>query len=86
MTTTTATAPNQKPAKQPPLGVEIFSATMHKERQTLGEWITRWLEANPQVKFTNKTVTQSSDNAFHCLTVVIVYTGKATVPARSVKP
>jgi hypothetical protein len=85
MTTTLAT--DQKPPKSPsPTGMEIFSATMHKERQLLGEWITRWLEANPQVRLVDKIVTQSSDSQFHCLTIVIVYTGKATTSARSVKP
>jgi hypothetical protein len=66
--------------------MEIFSTTMHKERQLLGEWITSWLKANPQVKPVNKIVTQSSDRQYHCLTITILYAGKATVSARSIKP
>jgi hypothetical protein len=66
--------------------MEIFSATKHNERQALGEWITRWLDANPAVKLVGKTVTQSSDSQFHCLTIVVIYTGKAAVSARSIRP
>ena len=54
--------------------VKVFSATKHKEREELGELITRWLEAQSgKIKVVDKVVTQSSDNEYHCVTVVIFY-------------
>jgi hypothetical protein len=54
-------------------GAKVFSATRAKEREELGEMITRWLRANPQFEIVDKIVTQSSDREFHCLTVTIFY-------------
>jgi hypothetical protein len=54
-------------------GVKVFSATKAKERDELGEQVTRWLRANADLEIVDRTVTQSSDNEFHCLTVVIFY-------------
>jgi hypothetical protein len=54
-------------------GVKVFSATKAKERDDLGEQVTRWLRANADLEVVDRTVTQSSDNEFHCLTVVIFY-------------
>ena len=54
--------------------VKVFSATKHKEREELGELITRWLESKSgKIKVVDKVVTQSSDNEYHCVTVVIFY-------------
>ena len=52
-------------------GVKVFSATKAKERDDLGEQVTRWLRANADLEIVDRTVMQSSDNEFHCLTVVI---------------
>ena len=57
-------------------GVKVFSATKAKERDDLGEQVTRWLRANADLEIVDRTVTQSSDNEFHCLTVVIFYRTK----------
>lgn len=54
-------------------GVKIFSATMFAERDALGEKITGWLRANPHVHPTEVNVTQSSDEAFHCLSITLWY-------------
>ena len=54
-------------------GVKVFTATKAKEREELGTNVTRWLGENPQVKIVNTTVTQSSDNEFHCLTIIVFY-------------
>jgi hypothetical protein len=54
-------------------GVKVFSATKAKEREELGEVITRWLKANPDVDLVDKVVSQSSDNEFHCLSIVIFF-------------
>ena len=54
-------------------GVKVFSATMAQERDQLGEKVTRWLDANPRVKIVDKIVTQSSDEAFHCLAITLFF-------------
>lgn len=54
-------------------GAKVFSATRAKEREELGESITRWIRANPNVEIVDKIVTQSSDREFHCLTVTLFF-------------
>jgi hypothetical protein len=54
--------------------VKVFSATMAQERDQLGEKITHWLKQNPGVQIVDKIVTQSSDEAFHCLAITLFYT------------
>lgn len=54
-------------------GVKVFSATKAREREELGENVTRWLRANTQLDIVDRVVSQSSDNEFHCLSVVIFY-------------
>ncbi len=54
-------------------GVKVFSATRAKDREELGEVITRWLRANPNHTIVDKVVTQSSDREFHCLTITLFY-------------
>jgi hypothetical protein len=61
-------------------GVKVFSATKAKERDDLGEQVTRWLRANADLEIVDRTVTQSSDNEFHCLTVVLFYKPRAPRP------
>jgi hypothetical protein len=54
-------------------GVKVFSATKAREREELGENVTRWMAAHPGVRVTDKIVTQSSDREFHCLTITLFY-------------
>lgn len=54
-------------------GVKVFSATRARDREELGEVITRWLRANPTFQVVDKVVTQSSDREFHCLTITLFY-------------
>ncbi len=54
-------------------GVKVFSATKAREREELGENVTRWLRDNPDVEIVETRVLQSSDNEFHCLTIVIFF-------------
>jgi hypothetical protein len=58
-------------------GVKVFSATKAKEREELGEVITRWLKANPDVDLVDKVVSQSSDNEFHCISIVLFFKQKS---------
>jgi hypothetical protein len=54
-------------------GVKVFSATKAREREELGENVTRWIRANSGVTVLDKIVTQSSDREFHCLTITLFY-------------
>jgi hypothetical protein len=54
-------------------GAKVFSATKAKEREDLGSYLTKWLKENPQVKLKDTVVRQSSDNEFHCLTIIVFY-------------
>ena len=54
-------------------GVKVFSATKAKDREELGESINRWIRDHKDLEIVDRTVTQSSDNEFHCLTVMLFY-------------
>jgi hypothetical protein len=54
-------------------GVQVFSATKARDREHLGEEITHWLSNHQEVEILDTVVTQSSDSAFHCLTITIFY-------------
>jgi hypothetical protein len=62
-------------------GVKVFSATKAKDREELGESVTRWLRANPNVRVTDKIVTQSSDSEFHCITITLFFDDSAQAAA-----
>jgi hypothetical protein len=54
-------------------GVKVFSATMVADRDQLGEKVTAWINAHPEKKVCNLVVTQSSDEAFHCIAITVFY-------------
>ena len=54
-------------------GVKIFSATMAQEREQLGEKVSQWLADHPKLRVVDTVVTQSSDEAFHCLAITLFY-------------
>ncbi len=58
-------------------GVKVFSATKAREREEMGETITRWLRANTDLEVVDKVVSQSSDDEFHCLSIVFFYRQRA---------
>lgn len=58
-------------------GVKVFSTTLARDRENMGENITRWLKENPNVEVVDKVVTQSSDKEFHCLTITLFYRSKS---------
>ena len=66
-------------------GVKVFSATKAKEREELGENVTRWLKSNSDLEIVDRIVTQSSDNEFHCFSLVIFYK-HANKPAPAPQP
>lgn len=54
-------------------GVKVFSATMQRDRDHLGEKVTAWLQSNPAYEVVDLVVTQSSDEAFHCISITFFY-------------
>lgn len=54
-------------------GVKVFTATKARDRDSLGEQVTRWLNDHPEVQIVDRIVTQSSDAEFHCLTITLLY-------------
>lgn len=54
-------------------GVKVFTATKAAERQRLGEEITEWLSRNEGLSVVDTVVRQSSDQQYHCLTIVVFY-------------
>jgi folate-dependent tRNA-U54 methylase TrmFO/GidA len=57
-------------------GVKIFSTTLARDREQMGETITRWLTEHPGLEVVDKEVRQSSDNEFHCLSITLFYREK----------
>jgi len=51
--------------------VKVFSATRARERIALGDPVTEWLKQNKGLEVIEVMVKQSSDNAFHCLTILL---------------
>ena len=54
-------------------GLKLFSATMVADRDQLGEKVTSWISSHPHCKPVEFVVTQSSDEAFHCLAITLFY-------------
>lgn len=51
---------------------KVFSATMSREREVLGERVTEFIRQHT-TEVLSTEVLQSSDEAFHCLTIVLWY-------------
>jgi hypothetical protein len=54
-------------------GLKVFSATMVADRDQLGEKVTAWISSHAHCKPVEFVVTQSSDEAFHCLAITLFY-------------
>ena len=54
-------------------GVKVFSATMVKDRNELGEKVTEWIRAHPTFDIVDINVSQSSDASFHCIAITLFY-------------
>jgi hypothetical protein len=58
-------------------GIQVFSATTHAQRHSLGETVTAWLETartqRPGFQLVDIEVRQSSDHAYHCITICLLY-------------
>jgi folate-dependent tRNA-U54 methylase TrmFO/GidA len=54
-------------------GVKVFSTTLARDREVMGDRVSDWLHGHPDIEVIDKVVTQSSDNEFHCLTITVFY-------------
>jgi hypothetical protein len=54
-------------------GVKVFSATMVADREQLGEKVTAWMQGHSAKRVTDIVITQSSDEAFHCIAITVFY-------------
>jgi hypothetical protein len=54
-------------------GAAVFSTTMQRGREQLGERISRWLANHPDLVPVDTVVAHSSGREFHCLTVVVFW-------------
>jgi len=72
---------NQRPSGENAInvftGVKVFSATMAHDREILGDKVMAWMQSNPRKQIVQTIVTQSSDDAFHCLAITIFFSEKA---------
>jgi hypothetical protein len=53
--------------------VKVFSATTATDRENLGERVSQWLEAHKSCEVVDRVVTQSSDDAYHCIAITLFY-------------
>lgn len=61
-------------------GLQVFSATMHQDRAVLGEKVTAWIADNKdRIDIVDYEVHQSSDEAFHCVTIIVYFKRKVAI-------
>jgi len=56
---------------------KVFSATKAQDREVLGERVSTWIAANPQLEVTKTVVSLSSDSKFHCLSFVLICSSRS---------
>ncbi len=54
-------------------GVKVFTTTLARDREVMGEMVTRWLAEHPELVPVDKDVRLSSDKKFHCLSILVYY-------------
>ncbi len=54
-------------------GMMVFSASKHTDRERMSADVTAWRQRNASVTITDVRTMQSSDNEFHCVTVIVFY-------------
>jgi hypothetical protein len=66
-------APATEAAMKEFTGVKVFTTTLARDREGMGDHIGRWLSDHPDIEVVDKQVTQSSDREFHCLSITFFY-------------
>ena len=54
-------------------GAIVFTASLRRDREALGDRITEWLKAHPERAVVDTVVVLSSSRRFHCQTIVIFW-------------
>lgn len=62
--------------------VKVFSATTATDREELGTRVNEWLRAHPEAEVLDKVVTQSSDDAYHCISITLFYRAREAATPR----
>lgn len=52
---------------------KVFCATKASDREFLGEKVTAWMRDHPSVTIVDKVVRQSSDDAYHAISIVLFF-------------
>lgn len=58
------------------LKCKVWSATKSRDREALGDKVTAWLHQKGEVEVQAHHVLQSSDDEYHCLSIVLFYREK----------
>lgn len=58
-------------------GAKVFSATLARNREELGDKVTQWLREHPDCRIVDMRVVQSSDREFHCISLVLFFNDSA---------
>jgi hypothetical protein len=54
-------------------GMKVFSTTLARDREVMGDTVSRWLADHPELEAIGHDVRQSSDRQFHCLSIIVYY-------------
>lgn len=54
-------------------GMKVFTTTLARDREVMGATITKWLAEHPELETVKHEVRQSSDQQFHCLSIIVYY-------------
>jgi hypothetical protein len=77
MTPARAKSPTRPPACPSRFtGVKVFWASVYAHRARLGETVTEWLAAHPEIQLVDMVVTQSSDAHYHLVSISVFYLGE----------
>jgi hypothetical protein len=83
MTPARAKSPTRPPARPSRFtGVKVFWASMFAQRAKLGETVTEWLAAHPEIELVDMVVTQSSDAYYHLVSICVFYKGDLAASVR----
>jgi len=64
-------------------GVKVFVATMFREHAMLGDQVTDWIRLNPDKTIVDTVVSQSSDSAYHCISITLFYRTPDCFPSKA---
>jgi hypothetical protein len=64
-------------------GLTVFSATTATRRERLGDDITSWLQAHPELVPVDTVVRLSSDTQFHCLSILVFWRSNVSLSRSS---